>query len=42
MSIGEFEFSIDTAAYSSLKRTMELCWEALPLIGKNDLLLLRI
>lgn len=38
MSLGEFEFSIDTAAYNSLKRTMEWRWEPQPLIGKSDLL----
>ncbi|EMK8764601.1 phage tail protein, partial [Escherichia coli] len=38
LSFGEFEFSIDTAAYNAMKRTMEWRWDEQQLIGKNDLL----
>ncbi|EOC1941028.1 phage tail protein, partial [Escherichia coli] len=38
LSFGEFEFSIDSAAYNAMKRTMEWRWDEQQLIGKKDLL----
>lgn len=35
LSFGEFEFSIDTAAYNAMKRTMEWRWDEQQLIGKT-------
>lgn len=38
MSWGDFEFSIDNAAYSTLSRSAEWRWSEMQLIGKRDLL----